>query len=368
MSDMPGELVVVPTKAPTALPESLLPLLADLAETLDQSVAENTKRAYAADWRRFESWCQQHEALSLPAAPKLVALYLNEAAGAGRAVATLARWLTSIGDKHTSAGYARPGDNEGVKAAMKGIRHRVGTRQRRVSPLLTDDLADLVANLDFATWPNQVSATRDAAVLLAGFAGAFRRSELASLTIGDVRPSRADGVHLVLRRSKTDQTGAGHVKPLPYGRNPLTCAPCAIWRWIAVIDLIDDSRPRAALMRLFANTDRTTHSCRNKVPEHHDDNRPLFRSISRHGHVGSKALSGAAVGEIVKRRAAATGLNPDLFSGHSLRSGFVTQAIRNGQEGRAIRRQTGHHGDAILDVYYRENAPMVGNAVTALGL
>jgi integrase len=159
------------------------------------------------------------------------------------------------------------------------------------------------------------------------------------------------------------------VKAIPYGRDPLTCAPCALWRWIAVVDLTDAGGGRAQLMRHFMHApDRLVHVCRDEHPDHLDDPRPLFRVVTPTGLVGSEQLSSQGVHRMIKRRVAAVGLNPATFGGHSLRAGFVTQAFRNGADGRAIRRQTGHKGDAVLDVYYPENAPMVGNAVTSLGL
>jgi integrase len=112
----------------------------------------------------------------------------------------------------------------------------------------------------------------------------------------------------------------------------------------------------------------TEHICRNAKRTTRYVERPLFRSITTGGAVKPNRLSGHGINEVIKRRVQAVGLNPKDFGGHSLRAGFVTQAFRSGADSRSIRRQTGHKGDAILDIYDRENAPMANNAVTRIGL
>jgi len=240
--------------------------------------------------------------------------------------------------------------------------------QRRVDPLLTDDLKLILRSVAETTWPGAVAAARDAAVLLAGFAGAFRRSELAALNISDVIPSRHDGVYLRVRRSKTDQEGEGQVKALPYGHDTLTCAPCALYRWLDLLEAVDGDGGRPALMRAVREAGpHQTHVCRRDRPRLERE-LPLFRSLAGGGAVKPVRMSGHAVNEMLKRRAAAAGLDPARYGGHSLRAGFVTQAFRAGADSRAIRRQTGHKSDSILAVYDREYAPLTGNAVTSIGL
>ncbi|GER23313.1 integrase [Zafaria cholistanensis] len=343
--------------------------------TLESSISPATKRAYASDWRSFAAWCAAKGYPPLPASAETVIAYLSEAAATVRpdggwayAVSTLTRRAAAINAAHVSAGVPAPGAGGQVARALLAIRRERTQGPRRVDPLLTDDLKILLRALADTTWPGAVAATRDAAVLLAGFAGAFRRSELAALNLSDVIPSRHDGVHLRVRRSKTDQEGAGLVKALPFGHDPLTCAPCALYRWMDLLTAVDGAGGRVALMRAVRDMNaQETHVCRRERART-DSEAPLFRSLAGGGAVKDARMSGHAVNEMLKRRAAAAGLDPTRYGGHSLRAGFVTQAFRAGADSRAIRRQTGHRSDTVLAVYDREYAPLVGNAVTAIGL
>ncbi|GAA3667663.1 integrase [Arthrobacter ginkgonis] len=344
--------------------------------TLDGSVSAATRRAYASDWRSFSAWCAAKGYVALPAAPETVIAYLSEAAATVRpdgtpayAVSTLTRRAAALNAAHASAGVPAPGAGGQVaRAALRAIRRERTAAPRRVDPLLTDDLKLILRSLATPAWPGAVAAARDAAVLLAGFAGAFRRSELAALNLSDVIPSRHDGVHLRVRRSKTDQEGAGLIKALPFGHDPLTCAPCALYRWMDLLEAVDGDGGRVALMRAVRGSgDPGTHLCRRERART-DSELPLFRSLAGGGAVKATRMSGHAVNEMLKRRAAAAGLDPTRYGGHSLRAGFVTQAFRAGADSRAIRRQTGHKSDTVLAVYDREYAPLVGNAVTSIGL
>ncbi|NKX52243.1 tyrosine-type recombinase/integrase [Arthrobacter deserti] len=311
----------------------------------------------------------------MPASPGTVIAYLSEAAAAVRpvgswayAAATLTRRAAAINARHTGAGHLPPGADGQVARALRAIRRERSTVQRRVDPLLTDDVKLILRSVAGSTWPGAVAAVRDAAVLLAGFAGAFRRSELAALNISDVIPSRHDGVYLRVRRSKTDQEGQGQVKALPFGHDPLTCAPCALWRWLDLLVVVDGEGGRPALVRAVREAGPPeTHVCRRERARP-EAGLPLFRSLAGGGAIKPMRMSGHAVNEMLKRRAAAAGLGPTRYGGHSLRAGFVTQAFRAGADSRAIRRQTGHRSDSVLAVYDREYAPLVGNAVTGLGL
>jgi integrase len=343
--------------------------------TLEGSLSASTRRAYAADWRSFTAWCGAKGYASLPAAPETVIAHLSEAAAAIRpdgthayAAATLTRRAAAINARHAAAGLLPPGAGGQVARALRAIRRDRAVPQRRVDPLLTDDLKLILRSLAETTWPGAVAAARDAAVLLAGFAGAFRRSELSGLNLPDVIPSRHDGVYLRVRRSKTDQEGEGQVKALPYGHDPLTCAPCALYRWLDLLEAVDGDGGRAALMRAVRVAGPPeTHVCRRERPRLERE-LPLFRSLAGGGAVKPARMSGHAVNDMLKRRAAAAGLDPDRYGGHSLRAGFVTQAFRAGADSRAIRRQTGHKSDSVLAVYDREYAPLTGNAVTSIGL
>ncbi|GGM16208.1 tyrosine-type recombinase/integrase [Nakamurella endophytica] len=364
-------------------------------EAVDRSTASATKAAYRSDWARFERWCHEQGQAWLPAHPLTVAAYVTEAAGQQRppglgesgfaarwrySPATLARWVSSINQFHTAAGLDAPGRAEVVRRALAGIRRARATPPARRAPLLLDDVKTLLETLRpaFHQWPAGVIARRDAALLLLGFATAARRSELVGLGVGDVAVHRVDGLHITVRRSKTDQEAKGTVKAVPYGRDPATCPPCAYTRWRQLLDTaagLDPAEQRrpvmAALFQQAGDPGVDGHVCRVDLPAPLNPAAPLFPTVHKAGAVGVRAMSGQAVNEVLVRRAAAAGYPTAQIArlgGHSLRSGFVTEAFRRGADAHAIMRQTGHRNPAILETYAREHAPLVGNAVTRLGL
>ena len=359
-------------------------LLADAARVAGQARASNTSRAYDSDWRRFVTWCATRDLSPLPASPETVVAYLMDAARAAPGqvprykVSTLARWVTTINVAHRDAGHAKPGEHAAVRHFLAGMAREHGVRPRRVAPLLLDDVKTVVAHMDPTVWPAGVAAIRDTAIMLAAFAGAFRRSELAALDLRDVTFDRADGVHLLVRRSKTDQSGEGQVKPAPFGQAPESCVPCALARWLAVLAAAHfagraGEPQRVPVMKTVFAADPGIHICRgdriNPDPDSHGPlTGALLRPINRHGTVGPGRMSGDAIRGVIKRRVAAAGLDPAEFSGHSPRAGFVTEALRRGADPHSIMRQTGHRDPATIEVYARERAPMEGNAVRDLGL
>jgi len=235
---------------------------------------------------------------------------------------------------------------------------------------------------DMFRWPEAIAAHRDAALLVMGFAGAHRRSELVALRVGDVTVHPGDGLHVRIRSSKTDQEGAGTVRALPYGKDPQTCPPCAFLRWRRILTAFDAGSRPAAMAQVHQRGRSTTHYCRDTEPAEPAASaetgeaasvgeRWLFPGVHKAGRPADKPITGHAVAAIIQRRAAAAGYTPaqvDLLGGHSLRSGFVTEAFRAGADAHSIMRQTGHRDPKMLEVYAREFAPQVGNAVTRLDL
>ncbi|WAL49896.1 site-specific integrase [Rhodococcus pyridinivorans] len=372
-----------PAASTPAVPVLPAETLAQVAGAAARSRAESTRRNYTADWRRFTDWCHAEGHTALPAHPVTVAAYLLAAAAVvdetGRRAyspATLARWVAGIGHHHRRAGYSAPGTDEVVTATLSGIRRDYATtgdrpRQAR-APLLTTDILAIVdkARTDCAGWADEVLERRDSAILLLGFAGAFRRSELVELTCSDVSLHRLDGLHIRLRKSKTDQEGRGTIRALPFTHSHTSCPPCAWMRWAQVV-AASDTGGRPAVIRLLRTAEPfAAHVCRSPRPRTVPDS-PLLRSIRKNGNLSDTALSGAAVHKAIRRRAELAGYDPETvqqLGGHSLRAGFVTQAFRNGASAHAIMRQTGHTTPAMLKVYAREHAPLLGNAVTNLGL
>ncbi len=366
---------------------------------VEGSTSLATKAAYRSDWARFERWATANGQVVLPASALVVAAYLTGAAEERKAdgrpafsSASLSRWASSINQVHTAAGFAAPGRSEVVRRALSGVRRTRKTPPKRRSPLLLADVRTLLAAMrpSMGGWPAGMAAHRDAALLLMGFAGAHRRSELTALRISDVAVHPADGLHVRVRSSKTDQEGQGIVRALPYGRDPQTCPPCALVRWrrLLLAYVVDDGGRPAAMAQLHQRGLSTEHVCRSdedlttaaveinadvqKSPDAGGGGgeRWLFPTVHKTGRPG-KVMAGDAVAMMIQRRAADAGYTAaqvDLLGGHSLRSGFVTEAFRAGADAHSIMRQTGHRDPKMLEVYAREFAPLVGNAVLKLDL
>jgi integrase len=323
---MPAEHLVLAEEA-QALP-SLYKESERARDYARQSKADNTRRAYRADWADFAAWCAAHAVSALPSTPQTVALYLSAMAG-HRKVSTLQRRLSAISQAHQVAGHPTPIKDIAVRAVFAGIRRAHGTAQHGKSPVLTADLRLMVAAL-----PDSLLGVRDRALLLVGFAGAFRRSELVALDVRDVTVSR-DGLVILLRRSKTDQEGQGRTIGIPYGSRPITCPVRALQDWL---------------------------SCGNIKAG------PLFRPLDRHGNIQPARFSDRGVARVVQRAALAAGLDPAAFAGHSLRAGLATSAAAAGVSERAIMAQTGHKSLPMVRRYIRDGSLFNDNAAASVGL
>lgn len=325
--------VLEPVLASSGLPAragALASLTAQARHFAAAAKAPNTLRAYAADWSDFQEWCRAHQLAPLPAAVETVALYLTDRARTLK-TSSLARRLTTISRAHQAAGHASPAAMQHalVSEVWKGIRRQKGTAETGKKPFLTADLQQVFRQL-----PDDLQGRRDRALLLTGFAGGFRRSELAALTI-DHLETTAEGIVVRLARSKTDPEGQGRPVALPYGSDPLTCPVRALNEWLA----------RAAIT-----------------------SGAVFRAVDQFGLVSERALHPDSIGWIVKRAAGRAGLQAMEYAGHSLRSGLATQAAMNGASELAIMKQTGHRSLATVRKYIREGSLFRDNAATRLGL
>ncbi|WP_420497434.1 site-specific integrase [Parafrankia sp. FMc2] len=315
-----GGAELVLATAPAAVPG----VPARLADTLDGLVragkAPSTWRAYDADWRHFHAWCAQEGLGDLPASAVTVAGYIAALADAGYAPSTIRRRLAAISVAHQLAHAVNPTGAAEVSAVWNGIRRSRGVAPSRKAALDTSLLSRVVAGLDDAV----LADVRDRALLLVGFAGCLRRSELVGLNTADLVETD-DGLVVTVRRSKTDQEAAGAQVGLSYGSYRPTC-PVRAWRaWVAAA--------AGAGVPLAGG--------------------PAFRGINRHGQVGAVRLYPGSVARIVQRRVAAAGLDPADFAGHSLRSGFATAAARAGVTDRSIMRQGRWRSAASLESYVR---------------
>ena len=302
--------------------------LSKAQELLRHSLAQNTRRAYAADWRHFASWCQATHRIPLPALPETVSLYLTTLAEKAK-VSTLTRRISAISQAHQVAGFDSPTQAPVVRQIMKGIRRTLGTAQTGKSPVKVEHLRTITAGLD----PDRLLDVRDRALMLIGFAGAFRRSELVGLDIEDLEFNE-NGLVVHLRRSKTDPEGQGRKVGIPYGSTPATCPVRAVEAWIRVLPSADG---------------------------------PLFRAVDRHGRIHPSRLTSQSVALVVKKLIAKAGI-PGDYAGHSLRAGLATAAAAAGVPERAIMAQTGHRSLATLRKYIREGSLFLENAAAKIGL
>lgn len=287
---------------------------------LAAAISDNTRRAYRSDLRHFFDWGG-----TIPASPAMVAEYLAAHAGT-LAVATLVRRLAAISKAHTSQGLPSPTASELVRLTLRGIRRTHGRPQRQVAAATREDVLAMVAGLG-----GGLKDTRDRALLLIGFAGAFRRSELVALERKDLE-RLPQGIVITVKRGKTDQEGRGRRVAIPHAQGSV-CPVQALNQWLSAARITEG---------------------------------PVFRAVGRHGRVSDRALSAEVVALVIKARAKAVGLDPARYSGHSLRAGLATSAAAEGVSSWKIRGQTGHASDAMLGRYIRDGRMFVDNAAAAV--
>lgn len=280
---------------------------ATLQHYLNNAVPENTRRAYEGDLRHFSEWGGE-----IPASDVMVAEYLAAYAET-LSVATLERRLATLSKAHSALGIESPTRSHLVKITLRGIRRCHGAPQRQAAPLLQDDIAAI-----FGAMGDRLKDRRDRALILIGFLGAFRRSELCAINSNDIEFFQ-DGVLITLRGSKTDQERRGRVVAIGVGEAGY-CPIRALSEWLSAGGIADG---------------------------------PVFRAVSRNERVSDRALSPEAVNLIIKARVKAIGLDPARYSGHSLRAGFATAAAHAGVPTWKIRAQTGHKSEMMLERYIR---------------
>lgn len=304
-------------------------LRARARQLAEGSRAATTRKAYESDMADFRAWCAtQHPPLqALPAEPMTVALYLAALADM-RTPSTIRRRISSISVVHQLAGVASPTSDAAVQAVWKGIRRAKGTATTKKKAARTKVISALVAPLG-----TSLGDVRDRALLLIGFAGALRRSELVALDVEDISEDD-EGLLLVLHRSKADQEAEGAIRGVPYGSRPATC-PVRAWRaWREASGITEGA---------------------------------AFRSVNRHGRLGTTRLSDRAVANMIKRRAQHAGVTGD-FAGHSLRAGFATEAYAQGTPELAIMRHGRWRSASVMRGYVEEGGVWNDNAAQRLGL
>lgn len=284
------------------------------------SKSDRTLKLYATSWREFEHFAEQRHEQALPADPGLVIDYLVALAEGGNKVSTIELKRAAIVHQHEMYNLPDPTAYAEVKAVMSGIRRELGSAQNQKDAIEFEHLRKMITTL-----PDDLSGKRDKALLLIGFAGAFRRSELAALNVADIHINGT--LKITLRKSKTDQESQGAVKTIP----------------VMPDEMLDP-----------------TQALREYLDAANIHSGAIFRRFNSYG-VTKARLTSQSVALIVKRAAKRAGLDPRQFSGHSLRAGFVTSAHNAGASNHDIREITLHKSDRTLDKYIR-NAGKGGQA------
>jgi len=280
------------------------------------SRAAATWRAYEADWKAFLAWCQSVKQAALPATPTTVAFFLAAQATLGFAPSTLGRRLAAIRLMHVGARLPSPHDAIEVNEVMRGIRRAWKRPPTQKAPAVDDEIKRMVDTVE----PQSMKGLRDRALLLLGFAGAFRRSELVALDAEHLTP-RDEGFSVLIASSKTDQEGEGQVVAIIRAPDSPYCPVQAVSDWMV-----------AAAISAGA----------------------VFRRLHRGGDaVGASRLTAQSVALVIKELATKVGLDPSRYAGHSLRSGFLTSAARNRASIFKMADQSRHKSLDVLREYVR---------------
>ena len=283
-------------------------------KNLKNSKADNTLRAYQSDYRDFSTFCSKNGFSSLPTQPKFIAFYITHLSKSSK-FSTLKRRIASISVIHKLKGHYLDTKHPIIMENLHGIRRTLGSRQKAKKPILINDLKLIIKAID-------QEKIRDKALILIGFAGGFRRSELVNISFEDVE-FVPEGVKILIKKSKTDQSGEGIIKAIPYFNNTEFCPVITLQKYIKFQDKNKDED------RIFPISDRS-------------------------------------VALIIKRYAKKAGLDSSKYAGHSLRSGFATTAAEFGAEERNIMAMTGHKTTQMVRRYIHEASLFKNNALNKI--
>lgn len=288
--------------------------------------ADNTIDAYRSDWNDFCQWCDYHGETSFPAQPETIVNYINDLADNAKAN-TVARRISALTENFDAAGLTdNPCRFPIVKNALRGIKRMKGTRQQGKLPILFDDMREMLTYIT----GTPLQQARDKAILLVGFYGAMRRSELAGLTVEDLQFTRL-GLMVTLRKSKTDQYDQGQQIGIPLVKDKDLCAVTALKEWLKLSGITSG---------------------------------PVFRGFTR-GNKGVRktAISDKSIALIVKHYVGLMGMDPKDYGAHSLRHGFATSAAQHHVEERQIMRQTRHRSTTVVRRYIDEADRLIDNPI-----
>ncbi len=286
-------------------------------KNLRSSKAQNTLRAYKADYRDFTNFCIKHGFKSMPSEPKILSLYLTHLSQTSK-FSTLKRRLASISVIHKLSGHYIDTKHPMITENLMGIKRVKGTHQKAKKPILINELKSIINVIDKDK--NEKKRLKNRALILIGFAGGFRRSELVEILYEDI-DFVDEGVKIFVRRSKTDQSGEGMTKGIPYFSNSEYCPVISLKNWIEKLQL--------KYGKIFDMSDKNV------------------------------ALT-------IKKYTALAGLDSNKYSGHSLRSGFATSTAELGAEERSIMNMTGHKTTQMVRRYIQEANLFKNNALNKI--
>jgi site-specific recombinase XerD len=287
-------------------------------KNLRNSKSENTLRAYQSDYNDFLLFCSKNGFQAMPTQPKILALYITHLSSYSK-YSTLKRRLASISILHKTKGHYIDTKHPIIIENLMGIKRTNGSNQKGKKPLLINELKILINAIDQSNEKDK-RKIRDKALILIGFSGGFRRSELVDIEYEDLE-FVSEGVKIFVKRSKTDQSGEGMTKAIPYFDNKNFCPVIALKNWIEIFDLKKS--------RIFNISDKS-------------------------------------VALIIKKYANYAGLDSHRYAGHSLRSGFATSTAESGAEERNIMAMTGHKSTEMVRRYIKEANLFKNNALNKI--
>ena len=287
-------------------------------ENLKNSKSLNTLRAYQSDYKDFLLFCSKNGFQAMPTQPKILSLYLTHLSSFSK-YSTLKRRLASISIIHKTKGHYIDTKHPVIIENLMGIKRRNGSNQKGKKPLLINDLKKIINSI-YQSNEKSLKKVRDKALVLIGFSGGFRRSELVSLEFEDI-VFVSEGVKIFVKRSKTDQSGEGMTKAIPYFDNHNFCPVVALKNWMELIDI---------------------------------KNGKIFN------------ISDKNVALIIKKYANHAGLDSNKYAGHSLRSGFATSTAESGADERNIMAMTGHKSTEMVRRYIKEANLFKNNALNKI--
>ena len=287
-------------------------------KNLRNSKSANTLRAYQSDYNDFSLFCSKNGFQPMPTQPKILALYLTHLSSYSK-YSTLKRRLASISMLHKTKGHYIDTKHPIIMENLMGIKRTNGSNQKGKKPILINDLKSLIKAI-YRSNEKDFRKLRDKALVLIGFSGGFRRSELVDIEYEDIEFVE-EGIKIFVKRSKTDQSGEGMTKAIPYFDNENFCPVKALKKWIEEVNL---------------------------------KNGKIFN------------ISDKSVALIIKKYANYAGLDSNRYAGHSLRSGFATSTAESGADERSIMEMTGHKSTEMVRRYIKEANLFKNNALNKI--